>query len=65
MYTVNQESYTSYLKAVAAAKSASAEVFDDKGIRRWYPATSTVSAKQVRRYNEQLAAHNAQKRGAA
>ena len=59
MYTVNQESFTSYLKAVAAAKSANAEVFDDQGIRRWAPAPA-VAPKAVRRYNEQLVAYSAQ-----
>jgi hypothetical protein len=61
MYTVNEQKFSSYLKAVAAANLAGAEVFDENGVRRWAPAAA-VSKKAVRRYNEQLAAYNAQQK---
>jgi len=59
MYKVNAETFDSFMKAVASANKIGAEVFDDKGVRRWAPA-KLPSAKKVRMYNERMAAYNAQ-----
>lgn len=59
MYQVNNQTFSSFLAAVAVAKVSGSEVFDSNGARRWHPAPA-VSAKKTRMYEERLAAYNAQ-----
>ena len=62
MYTVNEKTFNSFMKAMRYAQSIKAEVFEvETGLRRWAPA-APVSAKRMRRYENQKAAYDAQER---
>lgn len=62
MYSVNNETFDSFMAAVRAAEKIGAEVFEvETGIRRWHPAPK-VDAKRMRRYHEQKAAYEAQQK---
>lgn len=52
--------FAMFMDAVRAASPIRSEVVDSDGVRRWAPA-APVSAKKMRRYHEQKAAHDAQK----
>ena len=64
MYTVKGIEFTSFLAAVASAKSQGEEVFEKAtGMRRWTPGK--VSSDSVRRFKEQAAAYSAQQKASA
>ena len=54
------EVFVSFFEACKAGEAAKSEVYEvNTGIRRWYPAES-VSAKNMRYYEERIAAYKAQ-----
>ena len=60
MYTVNGKEFSSYFAAIAEAKVHRADVIETAtGNRRWTPPAQ-VSAKKMRRYEQQKAAYEAQ-----
>jgi hypothetical protein len=60
MYTVNGQSFNSYLAAIDAAAKIGADVIQtDNGMRRWTPP-APVSKKAKRRYADHKNAHEAQ-----
>ena len=59
MYTVNGVEHKDYFAAIEDAKEKGAQVLDaGNGLVRWEPAPA-VSAKKMRQYREQKAAHEA------
>lgn len=59
MYQANDKTFVSFFDAIKYAKSANTDVIEiETGLRRWTPAPA-VSAKKMRRYQEQLAAYQA------
>ena len=57
-YTVNDEGFDSFTKAIDAAAAAGADVIETAtGIVRWTPGK--ISAKAARMYRERKAAYNA------
>ena len=62
MYKVKGKTFDSFMKAMRYAQSIKAEVFEvETGLRRWAPA-DPISAKRMRRYENQKAAYEAQER---
>ncbi len=60
MYTVNNKTFKSYLKAIAEADKTGAIVTEAKtGIVRWEPAPKVPNAK-MQDYNNRLNAYKAQ-----
>ena len=54
------EVFKSFFEACKAGEASKSEVYEvNTGIRRWYPAES-VSAKNMRYYEERMAAYKAQ-----
>lgn len=61
MYTVNDKTFDSYMKAVAYAEEVAADVIQtDNGMRRWTPPAA-VTKKAKRRYAEHKAVYDIQK----
>ena len=62
LYRVNTTEFKNYLEAVAYARSINGEVYEiANGLRRWHPAPAVSSAK-MRRYQERMAAWEAQQK---
>ena len=64
-YTVEAtgNTFASFNQAIREANIFKCNVLDENGNSKWSPAPP-VSAKRMRRYNEQLAAYQAQRRTA-
>jgi len=60
MYSVNENTFTSYFKAIAEGTKTNSDVLEiATGIVRWQPARK-VSNKEIRDYNDGMSAYEAQ-----